>query len=105
MAKLLIASLVDPDTHPGGAGTYTRGLVEALRRGKSGHRVTLVGPLHPPPGPWYRTRQVVSLAGSCFSSIPAKVLFARRREFKIRIRETFRSNDFDTVLINGSDML
>jgi hypothetical protein len=105
MAKLLIASLVDPDTHPGGAGTYTRGLVEALRRGKSGHRVTLVGPLHTPPGPWYRTRQVVSLAGSCFSSIPAKALFSRRHEFKMRIRETFRSNDFDLVLINGSDML
>jgi len=33
------------------------------------------------------------------------VLFARRHEFKVRIRKTFRSNDFDAVLINGSDML
>lgn len=105
MAQLLIASLVDPDTHPGGAGTYTRGFIEALRRAQSAHKLTLVGPLHTPPGPWHRTRQAVSLARSCFSPLPSKVLFARRHELKVRIRETLRSCAFDAVLINGSDML
>ena len=105
MAKFLIASLVDPATHPGGAGTYTRGLVSALRHGKSGHMVHLVGPLHAPPGPWYRSRRVVSLARSCLSKLPAKALFARQYEFKMRIREAVRSNHFDAALINGIDML
>jgi len=102
MAKLLIASLVDPATHPGGAGTYTRGLVAALRRG---YTVDLVGPLHAPPGPRHRSRQLMSLAKSCISELPAKVLFARQHEHRLRIRETVRAHDYDAVLINSSDML
>jgi glycosyl transferase family 1/glycosyl transferase family 4 len=102
MAKLLMASLVDPATHPGGAGTYTRGLVAALRRS---HTVDVVGPLHPPPGRWYRSRQLMSLAKSCISELPAKALFARQHEFKLRVRETARSHHYDAALINGSDML
>ena len=105
MKKILIASLVDPATHPGGAGTYTRGLVAALRSGRNGYDVELVGPLHAPPGSWYRLRQAVSLAQSCFSKLPAKALFARQHEFRARIRETVHSHRFDAVLINGSDML
>jgi hypothetical protein len=103
--KLLIASLVDPATHPGGAGTYTRGLVAALRKGRSQPIVQLVGPLHAPPGPWHRSRQALSLARSCFSQLPAKALFACQHEFRMRIRETVRHHHFDAVLINGSDML
>jgi hypothetical protein len=105
VAKVFIASLVDPATHPGGAGTYTRGLVAALRGGWSGYEVDLVGPLHPPPGPWYRSRQAVSLSRSCISKLPAKVLFARRHEFQVRIREIVRSHHYDAALINSSDML
>lgn len=105
MAKFLIASLVDPATHPGGAGTYTRGLVSTLRNKKNGHMVHLVAPLHPPPGPWYRSRQVISLARSYFSKLPAKALFARKYEFKMRIRQAARSQHFDAALINGTDML
>ena len=97
-----MASLVDPASHPGGAGTYTRGLVAALG---SRHVVTLVAPLHPPPGPWYRSRQVVSLARSCISEFPALTLFTRQPEFLRRIRETARSQHFDAALINGGDML
>ncbi|BCA55518.1 hypothetical protein W02_26580 [Nitrospira sp. KM1] len=102
MAKLLIASLVDPATHPGGAGTYTRGLVAALRRN---HTVDLIGPLHPPPGPWYRSRQLASLAKSCFSELPAKALFARQGEFEQRILERAHAHHYDAALINSSDML
>jgi hypothetical protein len=54
---------------------------------------------------WYRSRQAVSLARSCFSELPAKVLFTRQHELKVRIRETVRHHHFDAVLINGSDML
>ncbi|MBA5865679.1 MAG: glycosyltransferase [Nitrospira sp. CR1.3] len=105
MARILIASLVDPLTHPGGAGTYTRGLVAALRKGKTKPEVDLIGPYEPPPGSWYRWRQAISLVGSCCSKFPAKALFARRHELQARIREAVRSKHYDTVLINGSDML
>jgi hypothetical protein len=47
----------------------------------------------------------MALARSCFSELPAKVLFTRQRELKMRIRETVRHQNFDAVLINGSDML
>jgi len=102
LARLLVASLVDPATHPGGAGTYTRGLVAALQ--SRGHAVDLVGPLHVPPGTWHRSRQLISLAKSCISELPAKALFARRQEFKQRIVETARSHRYDAALINSSDM-
>lgn len=97
-----MASLVDPTTHPGGAGTYTRGLVAALRKA---HAVDLVGPLHAPPGPWHRSRQLISLVRSCGSKLPAKVLFARQNEFELRIREASRSQHYNAALINGGDML
>ncbi len=47
----------------------------------------------------------MSLVKSCLSELPAKVLFARQREFKQRICETARSHHYDAALINGSDML
>ncbi len=103
--KILIASLVDPATHPGGAGAYTRGLVAALRNGKDRFDVELVGPRHAPPGSWHRLRQALSLAQSCISTLPAKVLFARRHELRVRVREAVSSHRFDALVINGGDML
>ena len=47
----------------------------------------------------------MSLVKSCLSELPAKVLFARQREFRQRICETARSHHYDAALINGSDML
>lgn len=105
IAKILMVSLVDPATHPGGAGAYTRGLVAALRNGTNRFDVELVGPRHAPPGSWHRVRQALSLAQSCMSSLPAKILFARRHELRIRVREAVSSRRFDAVLINGGDML
>ena len=105
MTQILIASLVDPATHPGGAGTYTRGLVAALQNGRNGFDVELVGPLHALPGPWSRLRRVVSLAHSRVSKHPAKALFARRHQLRVRIREAVHSRRYDAVLVNGSDML
>ncbi|THJ19618.1 MAG: glycosyltransferase family 4 protein [Nitrospira sp. CG24D] len=105
IAKILMVSLVDPATHPGGAGAYTRGLVAALRSGEDRFDVELVGPRQAPPGSWHRVRQALSLAQSCVSKLPAKALFARRHELRIRVREAVSSRRFDAVLINGSDML
>ena len=104
-AKILMVSLVDPATHPGGAGAYTRGLVAALRNGTDRFDVELVGPRQAPPGSWHRVRQALSLAQSCMSRLPAKVLFARRHELRVRVRGTVSSRRFDVVLINGADML
>lgn len=102
MAKLFMASLVDPTSHPGGAGTYTRGLLAALEKK---HEVKVVPPLHPPPGPWYRLRQVVALARSRLSALPALPLFTRQPEFTRRIRDLARSQPFEAAVINGGDML
>lgn len=102
MSKLFMASLVDPASHPGGAGTYTRGLLAALERR---HVIKVVAPLHPPPGPWYRSRQIVALARSCLSALPALPLFTRQPEFRRRIREIARSQHFEAAVINGGDML
>lgn len=105
MEKILIISLVDPATHPGGAGTYTRGLIAALRHGKEEFDVDLLAPLHPPPGPWVRVRQVRSLAHSRMSKHPAKALFSRQYEFRRRIRKAVGSCRYAMVVINGGDML
>ncbi len=104
-SRILIVSLVDPATHPGGAGTYTRGLVAALQQGEHRFDVDLLGPLYPPSGPWRHVRQVLSLARSCASKHPAKVLFALQKEFRRRIREAVRARRYAAVVINGSDML
>ncbi|ULA64052.1 MAG: Glycosyltransferase [Nitrospira sp.] len=103
-SSILIVSLVDPATHPGGAGTYTRGLVAALQQGEHRFDVDLLGPLYPPSGPWRHVRQVMSLARSCVSTHPAKVLFTLRGEFRRRIREAVRVRRYAAVVINGSDM-
>ncbi len=65
----------------------------------------VLGPLYAPPGPWCRVRRVMSLAQSCMSKHPAKVLFTRHKELQRRIREAVHSRRYDAVLINGSDML
>ena len=44
----------------------------------------------------------MSLAKSCISELPAKVLFARQHEHRLRIRETVRAHDYDAVLINSN---
>jgi hypothetical protein len=46
----------------------------------------------------------MSLAKSCISELPAKVLFARQQEFRRRIYETARAHQYDAALINSSDM-
>lgn len=47
----------------------------------------------------------MSLARSCISKLPAKVLFARQNEFRQRIRDAAYSHHYDAALINGGDML
>jgi hypothetical protein len=37
--------------------------------------------------------------------LPAKALFARRRELQVRIREAIRSRRYDIAVLNGGDML
>ena len=46
----------------------------------------------------------MSLAKSCISALPAKVLFARQPEFRRRICAAARSHQYDAALINGTDM-
>ncbi|MCC6139552.1 MAG: glycosyltransferase [Nitrospira sp.] len=104
-SSILIVSLVDPATHPGGARTYTRGLVAALQQGDHRFDVDVLGPLHPPTGLWRHVRQAMSLAYSCVSKHPAKALFTLQGEFRGRIRAAVRSRRYAAVVINGSDML
>jgi hypothetical protein len=72
MKNILIASLVDPATHPGGAGTYTRGLVAALRSGRNGYDVELVG-LYMLPLVRLSVAAAISLAQSYFRNFRQKL--------------------------------
>ena len=79
MAKLIMASLVDPASHPGGAGTYTRGLLAALG---SGHVVRWSRRFTRLLGPGIGRAKWCRWPGRALSELPAKVLFARQHEFK-----------------------
>jgi len=102
--KILAPSIVDPYTFRGGAGTAGRGLLTVLER------------LFPQPdirclsapsrtGAARRLGQVTSLAQSLFSPHPAKFLYLRSRQLRDRIIRLLDKEQFDLVLINGSDLL
>jgi glycosyltransferase involved in cell wall biosynthesis len=102
--ELLVPSIVDPTTHRGGAGTTTRTLFKLLERPPLAARITVV----PPPRPadrWHRLRQILSVARSLTSSLPAKIEFARSRGLLQAVRRRLREQEFDLVLLNGSDLL
>lgn len=102
--EILAPSIVDPTTHRGGAGTTTRTLFKLLQRPPLAARITPV----PPPRPadrWHRLRQVLSVARSLVSSLPAKIEFARSRGLRQAVRGRLQEQQFDLVLLNGSDLL
>jgi hypothetical protein len=102
--ELLVPSIVDPATHRGGAGTTTRTRFKLLEHPPLAARITVV----PPPRPadrWHRLRQVLSVARSLTSSRPAKIEFARSRGLRQVVRQRLREQQFDLVLLNGSDLL
>jgi glycosyltransferase involved in cell wall biosynthesis len=102
--EILAPSIVDPSTHRGGAGTTTRTLFRLLQRPPLGARITAV----PPPrsaDSLHRIHQVLSVARSLTSALPAKIAFARTRGLLRAVRQRLRERPFDLVLLNGSDLL
>lgn len=102
--KILVPSIVDPTTHRGGAGTTTRALFKLLQRPPLNAQIT---PVPPPRAPetWHRLRQLGSVARSLVSGLPAKAEFTHSRRFLQTVRRWLREQEFDLVLLNGSDLL
>lgn len=99
--RVLMPSIVDPALRRGGAWTVTRALVELLRRcGPRADVVTLA-----PPEPYWRSlRQATCVASAYWTGVPAKVRFLRQRAFRKEIRSKLAREDFDLLVINGSDL-
>ena len=101
--RILMPSVVDPETHRGGAGTVTRGIDALLRMAPLSAEVEYL-PL-PEYARLHRVRQAASLARSIGSRLPAKALFTRSRAFARLVERRLREQHFDLLLVNGSDLL
>jgi glycosyltransferase involved in cell wall biosynthesis len=102
--RILAPSIVDPVTHHGGAGTTTRTLFRLLERPPLSARITVVPPTRPAEK-LHRLRQIVSVGRSLISTLPAKIAFARSRAQLRAVRRRLQEQEFDLVLLNGSDLL
>lgn len=100
--RILMPSIVDTDVRRGGAWTVTRGLVEVLRQAPWSVELS---PVVPPEPVWRRSRQAACLLAALVTGVPAKVLFVRSGAFRDRVRCILAREQFDLLLINGSDLL
>jgi glycosyltransferase involved in cell wall biosynthesis len=102
--RVLMPSIVDPAVQLGGAWTATRGIVNLLQSPPfnaeviSLPRIELSRTAH-------RARRYVALARSMISGLPSKFQFQYSAEMLARMRSLLRAQDFDLVLLNGSDLL
>ena len=103
--RLLVPSIVDPATFPGGAGTATRGLLELLCSAPIAAEAD-VRPSRPRGSELgHHVRQVASVLGSFVSRLPAKALYQRAGGYPDALRRRLSCRDYDLVLINGCDLL
>lgn len=97
-------SIVDPATSLSGAGTVTRNLIQLLESPALSATVDCVSIPSFTHGS-HRLHQGLAVARSLVSSLPAKVLYTRSREFEKRVLKLARQHAFDLLIINGSDLL
>jgi len=102
--KILVPSIVDPATHKGGAGTVTRAFLRVLEGAPLNAEIRVVFPTSAK-RKFHRGRQVASLARSLVSSLPSKALLTHSRKFRRDFQQVLRDEQFDLVLLNGSDLL
>ena len=104
MMRILMPSIVDPALHLGGAWTCTRAVVNLLRASPFDAEVVSVPPADLS---WtaHRARRYIALAQSLVSGLPAKFQFQYSRQMLARVKRLLRDQDFDLILLNGSDLL
>jgi hypothetical protein len=104
MMRILMPSIVDPKSHSGGAWTVTGGLMNLLCTSPFDAEVVSVPPAEIS---WtaHRAKRYVALAQSLVSGLPAKFQFQYSRQMLARVKGLLRDQDFDLLLLNGSDLL
>ena len=104
MMRILMPSIVDPRSHSGGAWTVTSGLMNLLCTSPFDAEVISVPPVEMS---WaaHRARRYVAFAQSLVTGLPAKFQFQYSRQMLDRVKRLLKDQDFDLLLLNGSDLL
>ncbi len=97
-------SVIDPSLQLGGAWTATRTLVKLLRASPVCAEVVSVSPRELSPMA-HRARRYTALAKSVWTGLPAKFQFQYSREMLTKVQHLLREEEFDAILLNGSDLL
>ena len=105
--QILIVSIIDHKTHRGGAGTVTRGLVKILESPPLNANIDCVvmSDYYSQDKFSLAIRRLLSILKSFFSNKPSKAIFTYSRGLVGKIKELVGRNDYDLIVINGSDLL
>lgn len=101
---ILVLSIVNPEVERNGAATVTRGLLRLLASPSFQAQIHCI-PVRAQPRKWHRLAQATSLLKSSVSELPSKADFLRSREFRDEVQKRIRSQHWDAVILNGSDLL
>jgi len=102
--RILVPSIVDPQRHLGGAGTWTRGFISLLAKEPLGSEIECIVPVSTL-SRFNRLRQATSLLRALASPLPSKALFLRTPSFRRTLARRLGDGGFDLVVINGGDLL
>jgi hypothetical protein len=102
--RILMLSIVNPRLERNGAATVTRGLLKLLALRPLDAAVTCL-PARTKPVRWHRLVQARSLALSSVSTLPSKAAFLYSREFRKEVAGFMEREQYDLVLLNGSDLI
>lgn len=97
-------SIVNPKAERNGAATVTQGLLKLLALPPFQAQVDFV-PVRAEPPRWGRIARARSLVGGMVSTLPAKAAFLYSREFREKVEARIRSERYDLIIVNGSDLL
>jgi hypothetical protein len=103
--RILVPSIVDPETFRGGAGTATRGLLGLLAGPPLRAALEVLPSVAPPGRLRHGARQAASVAAAMVSALPSKAMFQRAAGYARRVRRRLARRDYDLVLVNGADLL
>jgi glycosyltransferase involved in cell wall biosynthesis len=102
--RILMLSIVNPQVERNGAATVTRGLLKALELPPLRAQVECI-PVRTEPRRWHRLAQARSLIGSLATDLPAKAAFLHSRQLREKVQARIRSEHYDLLVLNGSDLL
>lgn len=102
--KILMPSIIDPMLHRGGAGSVTRSLLKILEREPLNAKFEYIIPSSPFQK-FHQLRQLTSILKSLFSDLPSKAIFTYSPTFLQSIKKRLEEEDFDLIIINGSDLI